>query len=74
LGITPEHEAGTPQDVPFATGVWQTPPRHVSSVQEFPSLPQPVPFATAALAHPVAGAQVSLVHAFPSLQFAAGPG
>ena len=46
FGIVPEHEGGEPQLVPFATGVWQTPPTHVSSVQPLPSLPQPVPFAT----------------------------
>jgi hypothetical protein len=73
LGIVPVHVGATPHDVPFATGEWHTPARHVSSVQTLPSLPHPVPSATFECVHPVAGLQPSVVHALPSLQPSGGP-
>jgi hypothetical protein len=51
------------------TALWQVSP----PLQTLPSLHE-VPFRTGALAQPVAGAQLSVVHGLPSLQIGTAPG
>jgi hypothetical protein len=73
LGMLPEQDAAAPQDVPFATGAWQTPARHVSSVQTLLSLPHGVPSATFVWTQPLALLHESVVQGLLSLQFTALP-
>ena len=73
VGGLPPQDAATPQDVPAADGVWQTPATHVSTVQGLLSAAHAVPSGAAAWAQPLAGLQESVVHGSPSLQFTALP-
>ncbi len=66
FGMVPEQLGATPQLVPFVTGAWHTPARHVSSVHELPSLPHDVPSATLECTQPDPGLHESLVHGLPS--------
>src|SRR5262245_40243035 len=66
FGIEPEQLGATPQVVPFAAGVWQTPVTQVSRVQTLPSLPHPVPLATLECVQPDPGLHPSVVQALPS--------
>jgi hypothetical protein len=79
LPADPLHDGAAPHvTVPFGTGAWQTPVRHVSSVHTSPSLPHPgalpvVPSVTLVFTQPEAGLQESVVHGFESLQLMVVP-
>jgi hypothetical protein len=73
FGITPAHDGAAPHAVPAGTAAWQTPKRHVSRVQGFPSLPHPTPSARFECVHPEPVSQLSAVHGLLSLQFGAAP-
>ena len=74
FGMIPEHEAGTPQPVPFVTGVLQTPPWQVSTVHGLPSLVQATPFPRVVWTQPVAATQESVVQLLLSAHARGAPG